>query len=296
MPKQSEILWRLFRPHTLTASFIPVLLGTIFAWRSSNIFHWGLFLAMMAASVLIQAATNMFNEYFDFKRGLDNENSVGIAGVITRDGIKASTVKKYAWGCLVIAAILGLYICRYSSWWLIPVGFLCMAVGYIYTGGPFPIAYTPFGELIAGSFMGSGIILISFFIQTGSITVQTFFFSIPSLILIGAILMANNIRDRLGDQINGRKTLAVLLGHAKALRFLTAMFIATYLWTIMLVITGILPLTSLLVLLSLPYAYKAVSSYRGKTKPEEMMAGMVAVAQTNTFYGLLMAVGLLCKL
>ncbi|NLL52399.1 MAG: 1,4-dihydroxy-2-naphthoate polyprenyltransferase [Peptococcaceae bacterium] len=293
MKKQSKILWRLFRPHTLTASFIPVLLGTILAWRSLAIIHWGLFLAMLVACVLIQAATNMFNEYYDFKRGLDNEKSVGIAGVLTRDGIKASTVLNYAWGCLVIAALLGLYICLYSSWWLIPIGFLGMIAGYLYSGGPVPIAYTPFGELFAGGFMGSGIILISYFIQTGSVTWQVFLVSIPSLILIGAILTSNNIRDRLGDEQNGRKTLAVLLGHTRAVYFLAGMFAVAYIWTVMLVLARILPLSSLVALLSIPYAYKAVSSYRHKSTPIEMMPGMKAVAQTNTFYGLLLAIGLL---
>ena len=44
-----------------------------------------------------------------------------------------------------------------------------MAVGYLYTGGPFPISWTPFGELFSGVFMGMFIIVIAFFIQTGNI-------------------------------------------------------------------------------------------------------------------------------
>jgi len=86
-----RVWWQLTRPHTLTAAFAPVLLGTALAIETSGI-HWGLFLAMLIASLLIQAATNMFNEYYDYVRGLDNENSIGIGGAIVRHGIKPKTV------------------------------------------------------------------------------------------------------------------------------------------------------------------------------------------------------------
>ena len=69
-----RIWWQLTRPHTLTAAFVPVLLGTALAVNKHHI-HMPLFTAMLIASLLIQAATNMFNEYFDYARGLDNENS-----------------------------------------------------------------------------------------------------------------------------------------------------------------------------------------------------------------------------
>ena len=69
----------------------------------------------------------------------------------------------------IVAAILGLFLAANSSFWLLPVGLVCMAVGYLYTGGPFPISWTPFGELFSGVFMGMFIIVIAFFIQTGNI-------------------------------------------------------------------------------------------------------------------------------
>src|SRR5690625_4305004 len=87
-----QVWWRLLRPHTLTASFIPVLIGTFVAHTQMQVFHFGLFFAMLIASILIQAATNMFNEYYDYKRGLDNEHSVGLGGTIVRDGIEPKTV------------------------------------------------------------------------------------------------------------------------------------------------------------------------------------------------------------
>jgi len=283
----------LFRPHTLTASFIPVLIGCVFARRIEGKVHVGLLIAMLLASILIQAATNMFNEYYDYVRGLDSADSVGIAGAITKYGMKARTVFQIALSCLFFAGLLGVYICFHSSWWLAVIGLTCMAVGYLYTGGPYPIAYTPFGELFAGLFMGTGIILISYFIQTGEVTLESFLLSIPSVVLIGTILMSNNIRDREGDKKNGRRTLAVLLGHKKAVKFMAGMLILTYLWIIFLVGLNILPLGVLLVLLSIPSAGKAIRGFREKTLPVEMMPGMKAVAGTNTFFGLLLCLALL---
>lgn len=80
-----------------------------------NQIHLPLFFMMLLACLLIQAATNMFNEYFDYKRGLDHEGSVGIGGAIVRDGIKPKTVLNLAFGFLGIATLLGVYICMNSS-------------------------------------------------------------------------------------------------------------------------------------------------------------------------------------
>jgi len=292
-----NVLWRLFRPHTLTASFVPVLIGSALAFLDSGYLHLWLLGAMLTASVLIQAATNMFNEYYDFKRGLDTAESVGIAGAITNDGIKANTVLYLALACLAIAALLGVYICSSSSsWWLALIGAVCMAVGYLYTGGPYPIAYTFLGELFAGTFMGTGIVLLSYFIQTGIVTLNCFLVSIPSFLLTGAILMSNNIRDLDGDQKNERHTLAIILGHEGAVKFLGGMFVFTYLWAIGLVLLQLIPQWSLLVLLSIPKASKAVHSFKGKTLPVEMMPGMKDVALTNTIFGLLLTAGLALRI
>src|SRR5699024_6141344 len=147
------------------------------------------------ACLALQIATNLFNEYYDFKRGLDTAQSTGIGGGIVRHGLTPKNVRIAAFSLYGFAGIIGLYICMNSSWWLVVIGLLGMAVGYFYTGGPIPIAYTPFGELFSGLFMGTGFVLIAFFIQTNTITIQSVLISIPIAILVGAINMSNNIRD-----------------------------------------------------------------------------------------------------
>lgn len=287
-----QVWWRLMRPHTLTAAFIPVFVGTVFAYVEEQIFKADLFLVMLLACLLIQIAVNMFNEYYDYVRGLDNEQSVGIGGTIVRDGVAPKTVLRLGFALFGISIILGIYICMQSSWWIAVIGLASMLVGYLYTGGPIPIAYTPFGELASGLLMGTVIIAISYFIQTLSVTKEVIFVSIPVAIFIGSILLANNIRDLDGDKENGRKTIAILLGRKNAIKFLASLFIAAYGLTTVLIFFGILPVWALLTLLSVKKASEAVKGFIGKTMPIEMMPAMAATAKTNTIYGFLLGISL----
>ncbi|MFZ5944900.1 MAG: 1,4-dihydroxy-2-naphthoate polyprenyltransferase [Bacillota bacterium] len=292
MKNKWHIWWELTRPHTLTASFIPVFVGTALSYQKSSL-NYPLLAAMLTASMLIQIATNIFNEYYDFKRGLDSEESVGIGGAIVREGIKPKTVLALGLILYSISGLLGLYICYKTTWWIALIGAVSMAVGYLYTGGPYPIAYTPFGEIFAGLFMGVLITLISYFIHTGTVTLNVLLVSIPLAVLIGAILMANNIRDLDKDQEKGRRTLAILVGREKAIEVLTGMFIFSYLWVLYLVLTNYLPLWSLLALFSIPKAHQAIVKFKGKKLPIEMMPAMKLTADTNTVFGFYYALGIL---
>jgi len=286
-----KIWWELIRPHTLTAAFVPVLLGTVLALLEGEI-NLLLLAAMMVASILIQSATNLFNEYYDFKRGLDTGESVGIGGGIVRHGMTPQLIMTLALSLYGISILLGFYICAASSWWLAVVDLLCMSIGYLYTGGPLPISSTPFGELFSGLFMGFLIILIAFFIQTGYVSSIAVLVAIPSGILVGLINLGNNLRDHDGDKASGRKTLPILLGPKKAIYLLGIMFVFSYLWLVGLVITRITTPWILLALLSIPMAIQATKGFVGKTKPITMMPAMKATAQTNTLFGLLLAIGL----
>ena len=117
-------------------------------------------------------------------RGLDSEESVGIGGAIVRNGVKPKTVMQLALLLYGLAALLGIYICYESSWMLLVVGAASMLIGYLYTGGPYPIAYTPFGEFFSGVVMGMLIVLIATFIQVGSVPNFAIFLSIPSALLV----------------------------------------------------------------------------------------------------------------
>ncbi|BCU51952.1 1,4-dihydroxy-2-naphthoate polyprenyltransferase [Staphylococcus auricularis] len=289
--------WQLMRPHTLTAAVIPVLVGTatakLFLLGSEEHLKLTLFLGMLLACLLIQAATNMFNEYYDFKKGLDDPTSVGIGGAIVNKDMTPQKVLNLAIAFYIVAALIGIFLAIQSSLWILPVGLVCMAVGYLYTGGPFPISWTPLGEIFSGLFMGMIIILISFYIQTGVLDGYAVWMSIPIVITIGLINMANNIRDRVKDKAKGRKTLPILLGKRLSIIVMAAMYIIAYLWVVFTALFKIEgSLFYLLVLLSFPMPIKVINRFKKNDKPATMMPAMAATGQTNTIFGLLYALGI----
>ncbi|MFP3893259.1 1,4-dihydroxy-2-naphthoate polyprenyltransferase [Exiguobacterium indicum] len=292
MNKSIAVYWRMTRPHTLTASFVPVVVGTAVVAPRVESIRLDLFVAMLIASMLIQIATNLFNEYYDYKRGLDTEESVGIGGSIVRDGFKPGTILAFALTLYGISALLGVYLCIETSWWLLVVGLISMFVGYIYTGGPLPIAYTPFGEVVAGFFMGYIIIAISAYLQIGYVPTEAVAISVPVAILIGSILLANNIRDLDNDKVNGRKTIACLVGHRRAVYVLIGFFAAAVLSLIIAVLAFEVSWFALLALLSIPLMIKAVRLFWKDLPPEKLMPGMAQTGKVNTIFGLLLAISL----
>src|SRR5699024_2513327 len=121
--------WHLMKPHTLTAALVPVLVGTptakIFLLRSEEHLKLSSFVAMLIACLLVQALTNMFNDYYDVNLGLDDHNSVGIGGAIVRNGMSPKLVMNLAIAFYIIAALLGLFIATQSSYWFLPIGLIC---------------------------------------------------------------------------------------------------------------------------------------------------------------------------
>ena len=289
----AKLIWNMTRPHTLTATFAPVILGTVAALYDTEI-HWLLFIAMMLACLALQIATNLFNEYYDFKRGLDTADSVGIGGGIVRHGLKPKNVLAVALLLYLTAALIGVYICMNSSWWLAVIGLIGMAIGYLYTGGPLPIAYTPLGELFSGLSMGTGFVLIAFFIQTNTLTIESILISIPIGILVGAINMSNNIRDIDEDIKGGRKTLAILLGREKAVAALAIAFFIAYLWIVAIVVMGYVSPWALVLFLGLKKPISAIQGFqKGAKDPQYMRVAMKSTAMTNTIFGFLLSAGLL---
>lgn len=288
----AKLMWQMTRPHTLTATFVPITLGTVIALYETSI-NWMLFIALMVACLCLQIATNLFNEYYDFKRGLDTAESVGIGGGIVRHNLKPNNVLAVACVLYALAAVIGVYICMSTSWWLVAIGVVGMAVGYFYTGGPLPIAYTPFGELFSGLFMGTAFILIATFIQVEDVTLLSVLISIPMGILVGAINMSNNIRDIEEDIVGGRKTLPILLGREHSIQVLASAFVLAYGLIFLYIVLDEISIWSLLILLSIPKPIKAIQSFKnGLNNPAVTGLAMKSTALTNTFFGALLTIGL----
>ena len=117
--------------------------------------------------------------------------------------------------------------------------------------------------------------------------------SVPSGVLVGLINLSNNLRDHDGDKAHGRKTMPVVMGRKNALTFMSVMFAFCYVWVVGLILLGDVTPWILLSFLSIPKALTAIKGFAGKTEAITMVPAMKATAQTNTFFGLLMFIGLL---
>lgn len=292
MRQRFSMAWRLLRPFTLTASIVPVLIGSALAFGEGH-FRTLVFLAFLISSILIQAATNMFNEYFDHRRGLDTKEMVGIAGTIVHDGVAPRTVLITAWSFILVAVLLGVYICAMSTWWIALVGVLCLFVAYFYSGGPKPLAYTPFGELAASVAMGPVIILLAYYVQSSEVTTRAVMVSIPIGLLIGAILLGNNIRDMEQDKVGGRRTIPILFGRERGRRLFASVFALSYLLVLVLIVVGQLTIWALLVLLTIPSALYVVRLYYQHTEPKLLHPAVKGTAVLLFRFGILLFVGML---
>ena len=135
------------RPRTLGLSIAPVVVGTALAWAVSGQIRWPAMLAALVASTAIQLGTNLHNDAADSERGGDGPDRVGPSRVTASGLLSARAVKRGACACFGLSALLGLYLVAVGGWPILLLGAASIAAGWGYTGGPWPIAYTPLGEL-----------------------------------------------------------------------------------------------------------------------------------------------------
>ena len=283
------------RPHSYPASIAPVLFGATYALGYEIKFSIFKFILFLLACLLIQAATNLFNEYYDYKHGLDKVDSEGISGSIVKGNLSSREVMVGALVLYALAFVLGLILTFITSFYVLLVGVVCMLTGYFYTGGKYPIAYSPFGEVVSGFFMGTIIITLSFYFQTGYVNADIIVVSFPLFIMIGTILLANNIRDLDNDKESGRRTYAILVGRNNAIKTLASSFAVVYLLNIVFAVTKYVSWYNLLVLVTIPLAIKIIRGFTTNTNKKTMAPYMVLTAKLTIFVGFIMSLANILK-
>ena len=251
--------------------------GTLFALYAEGRLSLPILFLMAFATLFVDMGTTGFNSYFDYRNGTDTkEANCEDDKVLVYQGVSPLLALLVSLLLFALAGALGLVLAYMTSWKLLVVGGICMLVGFAYTGGPFPISRTPFGELFAGFFLGTTLFLISFFVQTGTVTREALLASIPSLILIGMILSVNNSCDRMSDALAGRKTLTIILGKwgtTFLLGFEAVLILASF---VMLFVRGIYPLILLVALVpfvmvgSLEFRAMVLRGFSNQTKQQNM--------------------------
>jgi 1,4-dihydroxy-2-naphthoate octaprenyltransferase len=196
------------RPKTLSASVVPVLVGTALA-HSVN---WIAFGCALGGAVFIQIGTNLVNDALDFKRGADTSTRLGPLRVTQAGLLSARTVLIGAIVCFIIAALFGIPLLIRAGWPLAVIGLTSIVAAYAYTGGPYPLAYHGLGELFVMIFFGFVAAGGSYYVQRLQIDRNVLLAGFAVGCLAVALLAINNLRDIGNDRASNKRTLAVRFG------------------------------------------------------------------------------------
>ena len=222
------------RPKTLPAAFVPVLLGCALAWKAGA-FQWIPALLCFSFAILVQIGTNFANDYYDFIKGADTPDRIGPCRATASGAIQPSEMKRAMIVTFAIAGCLGSGLIPYGGWALLIIGILSIVCGITYTGGPIPLGYHGWGDLLVFIFFGIIAVVFTNFVQTGQFTIEAFFVAFIAGSLTTNIIVVNNYRDMETDARAGKNTLAVRFGRNFALYeyqvlFLIALLITLLLW------------------------------------------------------------------
>lgn len=203
------------RPKTLPAAVAPVLVGASEAARQSSIESWPVFICLIFA-LLVQIATNMANDYFDFIRGADTGERVGPERLVSSGKIKPKSMLGVSIGLFAIAFLVGLTMVSYRGSEMLVVGVLAIVFGYAYTGGPYPLAYHGLGDVFVIVFFGLVATVGTYYVILGSVSYAVILLGLPLGLLANNILVVNNYRDEETDGLAGKRTLVVRFGRKMA--------------------------------------------------------------------------------
>lgn len=276
------------RPRTLWTSVAPVLVGTAAAAQLGSFRPVAALLAL-AVGLALQIASNYANDYADGVRGTD-VNRIGPSRLVASGRARPSAVKRAAFIATGVGAVAGTLLCIMSSqWWLLVVGALAVVAAWAYTATANPYGYKGWGEVMVWIFFGPVATLGTLVTQAGRVT----WWAIVAAACVGlyavALLMVNNIRDREGDELAGKRTIAVRLGNRATRRLFVAVVIAPIIGA--LVIGLALPWAMISALVALPVVLTAITVSLGASgialKPVFIGLGGIGMA-----YAVLLALGI----
>ena len=196
------------RPITLVASIIPIVSAILILPNNIN---FGIFTWTLIAAIIIQIVTNYINDLFDFLKGADR-NRVGPKRMLQAALISPLQMKKAIIILIIIGIISGIPLAIQGGIPIIIIGLSSFLFSYLYTGGPYPLAYNGLGDIFVFIYFGLIAVSGTYFLQTGTIDISAIYLATS----IGAknvlLLIINNIRDYKTDKIANKKTLVVSFG------------------------------------------------------------------------------------
>ncbi len=279
------------RPKTLAGAAVPVMIGLSLAYQDVGKSYFEVIPAILCIlfAFLMQIDANLINDYFDFVRGNDDETRLGPKRACAQGWI---TTRHMRIGILIttlFACGVGLPLIIYGGVEMLLIGLLCVLFCFLYTTS---LAYLGLGDLLVLVFFGIVPVCTVYYIQSGTVSLETFAISLACGFVIDALLLINNYRDIDNDAKAGKKTLVVRIGAERGrLAYLLSGIIAVLIGIIFLFNGNILAF-----LLPLLYLILHFLTYKKMVRINKGIALNAVLGDTarNIFvYGLLVSIGIL---
>jgi 1,4-dihydroxy-2-naphthoate octaprenyltransferase len=283
------------RPKTLTGAAVPVMIGGAWSWVDAQLydetpFNWVPLILCFLFAFIMQIDANLINDFFDFVNGADNsETRLGPRRACAQGWIKLDSMKRAIALTTCLAAVVGLPLVWYGGLEMILIGIICIIFCFLYTTH---LSYIGMGDVLVLLFFGIIPVCITYYIQLHTCTWYVFVSSIACGLVIDALLLVNNFRDRDNDREADKITLVVRIGEENSLALYLCVGVTACLLGIAAWIGGH-PLAALLPLLYLVlhvFTYLDIKRInRGK-----LLNRCLAKTARNIFvYGLTVSLGLL---
>jgi 1,4-dihydroxy-2-naphthoate octaprenyltransferase len=204
------------RPKTLSAAAVPVLIGSALAAREPTGVTWWVFACALVGALLIQVATNFINDALDFKKGTDTAERLGPIRASQAGLLSVDAILRAAWIAIAGAVLCGIPLIYRAGWPMLVVGLASIAGAYLYTGGPYPLAYHGLGEVFVLLFFGYVAVGGTFYAHALQLTQSALLGGFAAGSLATVLLVINNLRDVEGDRRSNKLTTVVRFGETFA--------------------------------------------------------------------------------
>ena len=272
-------------------------LGTAY-WETGGHINWLYFALTLIGGAAAHISVNAFNEYFDFKTGLDSQTrrtpfSGGSGTLQTHPELQRGALA-IAWISFAITVLVGIFFVFVWGWQFIPFGIFGLSLLYSYT---IWLAYNPILCLIApGIGFGPMMVMGTHFALTGKYSLAAFLASLVPFFLVSDLLLLNQFPDVEADQSIGRRHFPITIGRKSSGYIYIGFLLATYVVIALGVVFGYLPKFALLGLLTLVLAVQVI---RGVLANSENTPALIPSMGQNVLINLLtpvlVAVGLLIR-
>jgi len=283
------------RAFSFPASIVPVAVGTVLAAHFEGSVAWWLVPFVAVASVVMHAATNLVNDYFDYEKGVDKDDTYGGSRVLVSELLTPKQVFLGGMALFAVSCGIGLLFIAVRGWPILALGVVGVLGGIFYTARPVGYKYFALGDTLVFLLMGPLMVIGSYYVLTGSYRHAVLIASLPVGCLVAAILHANNMRDIQHDRNAHVRTVANLLGHDRARLEYYFLVGGAYVAVVGMILGGLVSLWGLLVFVTAPLAAKNLQRVIDSQpqQPESIATLDVQTAQLHLAFGLLLSLGIL---